>query len=100
MDAPAPRFILEVTHAVRSASTGISKEQLMRTDGELQREIWRHLLEEPATAGTDIYVAVDRGHVALSGTVSSSLRRRLAENAVECVIGSPPGIGDLHVKVR
>lgn len=71
----------------------------MRSDGELQREIWRHLLEEPATANADIYVAVDHGKVALSGTVSSSLRRRLAESAVECVIGTPPMVGDLKVKI-
>jgi osmotically-inducible protein OsmY len=70
----------------------------MRTDGQLQRDIRRHLLAQPETANADIFVSVDHGVATLSGTVGSSVVRNLAESAVESVLGVPPLVEGLTVK--
>ena len=72
----------------------------MRTDSQLQRDIRRHLLAQPETADADICVSVDQGVATLSGTVNSSIVRNFAEGAVECVLGVPPLVDGLKIKVR
>ena len=71
---------------------GRSQPVRRRPDESLAREIHEVLTNDPELDATEIEVQVDRGAVTLSGTVTSSDAKLLAEELTE----SFPGVREVH----
>jgi osmotically-inducible protein OsmY len=67
---------------------GVDRRLIMpKTDSQLQRDVLRELVWDGRVEATEVGVALDRGVVTLTGTVSSWAKRVAAQDAAQRVAG-------------
>src|SRR4051812_19312729 len=74
------------------------EDKTMRNDAEMQRAGIAELSWDPHVEGTEVGVAVDRGVVTITGTVSSYAKRLAAQQAAHRVFGVHDVANDIVVK--
>ncbi len=72
---------------------------IKKTDAQIQEHVMNELRWDTRVKGTDVGVEVDRGIVALTGTVDSWAARVAAQDAAHRVAGVLDVANDIHVKL-
>ncbi|MGE0191162.1 MAG: BON domain-containing protein [Planctomycetota bacterium] len=90
--------VAETVKGVRAVIDRITIDPITdRSDAEIERDVHRALLDDPATDSYEVDVAVAQGAVTLSGTVDSWHERDLPERVAMGVRGVRSIQNDIHV---
>jgi len=91
------REIAESIKGVRAVINTLKVVPPARTDAEIQKDVMRALVSDPATATREIQVAVSSGEVHLAGAVEYWREKHLVESVAEGVRGVRHVQDDLRI---
>jgi osmotically-inducible protein OsmY len=88
-----------IRRSVRLSEVGRAEKFIMRTDGDIKRDVEEELKYDPDVDSTDIGVAVKNGVVTLTGFVSSYSQKLQAETDAKRVSGVMGVANDIEVRL-